>query len=98
MNLRLFIPRNLIFRKCPKCKSETTLERAKTNSRLEKILLSMIRFKKYHCKSCKWYGNLFIYAFTKNYKKVLINYFILIFIVVSVSYLLSLFVKKVLIP
>jgi hypothetical protein len=98
MNIKLLVPKNLYFGKCPKCKQEMTLERAKTNSKLERILLSIIRYKKYHCKSCKWYGNIFMYSFSKNLKRVLLNYLIIILIFITASYLLSLIVKKLLLP
>jgi hypothetical protein len=98
MDLRLLVPKNVGFGKCPKCNAEMTLERVKTNTKFEKTLLSLIRFKKYHCKSCKWYGNMFIYTFSRNIKKVFLNYLYIIIMVIVVSFLISLFVKKVLSP
>jgi hypothetical protein len=93
MELKLLISRNVIFGICPNCKEEMTLERVKTKSKAEKIFLSIIKFKKYHCKSCKWYGNLFIYTFPRNIKKVLLNYlFLTILILTSIvlfTYLLK---------
>ena len=98
MELRIIIHRNVTFGACPKCKQNATLERVKTNSRYEKIFLMIIRFKKYHCKSCKWYGNLFMYTISKNYKKVLLNYLIIISIVILSSILVSFLIKKALNP
>ena len=98
MDFRIFVPRNVTFGSCPKCKEEMTMERVKTSGGLEKFFLSLFRFKKYHCKACKWYGTLFIYTITKNIKRVLINYTILILIIVLISLSISLFVKKVLVP
>jgi hypothetical protein len=98
MNLRIIVQRNFIFCVCPKCKKEMTLERVKANNKWEKMFLSFIKVKKYHCKSCKWYGNLFTYTITRNYKRVIINYLILIFIVVFSSVILSLLLKKLFIP
>jgi hypothetical protein len=98
MELKLLISRNVIFGACPKCKEEMTLERVKTSSKAEKIYLSIIKFKKYHCKSCKWYGNLFIYTFPKNVKKVILNYLILIALMILSIELFSYLLKHVFNP
>jgi hypothetical protein len=98
MELRLIIYRNVTFGACPKCKQNATLERVKTNSKFEKIFLMLIRFKKYHCKSCKWYGNLFMYTIPRNYKKVLLNYLIITSIVILISLLISFLIKTALNP
>jgi hypothetical protein len=98
MDLRIIVPRNVAFGTCPKCKEEMTMERVKASGKFEKFFLSLFRFKKYHCKSCKWYGTLFIYAITRNFKKVMINYLIITATILLGSLLISLFVRKVLVP
>lgn len=98
MNLRLIVPRNALFTSCPKCKEELMLERMKSKNKTEKVLLTIFRFKKYHCKSCKWSGSLFLYAFSKNVKKILINYLILFSIAVIACIVLSFLVKNLLSP
>ncbi|MCX6165328.1 MAG: hypothetical protein NTU73_10815, partial [Ignavibacteriae bacterium] len=80
------------------CKQEMTLERVKTNSKNEKIFLMIIRFKKYHCKTCKWYGNLFMYTLPKNYKKIMLNYLIIISFVILSRVIVSTLIKKALSP
>jgi hypothetical protein len=98
MDLRIVIPRNVTFGTCPKCKEPMTLERVKANSILEKKLLSLIKVKKYHCKSCKWYGKLFLYTIPRNYKKVILNYLMLILSVAGISITISFLVKKIFLP
>ena len=98
MELRLIIHRNVTFGACPKCKQESMLERVKTSSKYEKIFLMIIRFKKYHCKSCKWYGNLFMYTIPRNYKKVLLNYLIISSIAALSSLLVSTIIKMIFNP
>jgi hypothetical protein len=98
MELKLLISRNVIFGKCPKCKEEMTLERVKTNNKFEKIFLYIVKFKKYHCKSCKWYGNMFIYTIPRNIKKVLLNYFIIIALMILSIELFSYLLKNVFNP
>jgi hypothetical protein len=98
MDLKLIVQRNRTFGICPKCKQEMTLERAKTNNKFERTMLMIIRFKKYHCKACKWYGSLFIYTISRNIKKVLLNYLIIIAIIAVISILINTLLKKVYVP
>lgn len=98
MDLKILVPRNVIYGNCPKCNDEMTLERVKSSNKAEKFLLMIFRFKKYHCKSCKWYGTLFIYRFPRKIFRVLLNYLIILLIIASISILISLFVKFVLKP
>jgi hypothetical protein len=98
MDFRILVSKNAIYGSCPECKKEMSLERVKSSGKLEKFFLSLLRLKKYHCKECKWYGNLFIYTISRNIKKVLLNYLILAFIIVAVSYLIGFVVKTFLIP
>jgi hypothetical protein len=98
MDFRILVPRNVTFGACPKCKEEMTLDRVKAKGKFEKFYLSLFRLKKYHCRVCKWYGTLFIYTFTRNIKRILLNYLILITTVSIICVLLSIIVKKVLIP
>ncbi len=98
MDFKLIISRNVLFGACPKCKEIMTLERVKTKSKFEKIFLTILRKKKYHCKSCKWYGTLFIYTLSKKYKKIIFNYLILFVLIIVGSVLASILVRYLLNP
>jgi len=98
MDFKILVSKNAIYGFCPECKKEMTLERVKSSSKSEKFFLSLLRLKKYHCKDCKWYGNLFIYTISRNIKKVLLSYLFLAFIIVALSYLIGFIVKTFFIP
>lgn len=93
MDFRLIIHKNALFLPCPKCKEEMSLDRMKSKNKFEKIFLTIIRFKKYHCKSCKWNGKIFIYTITRNIKKVLLNYLITFILLLIISFLGSFIIK-----
>jgi hypothetical protein len=98
MDFRILVPRNNLFGACPKCKEELTLERVKSSGKWEKFYLSLFGLKKYHCKKCKWYGKLYIYALARNIKKVLINYLIIGLIIIVVSLIFRFIIKDFLNP
>jgi len=89
MDFRILVHKNNLFGSCPKCNAEFSLERVKSSSKWEKFYLTLFRLKKYHCKKCKWYGKIFIYSFTKNKKKVAINYLILAIVITIITLFIS---------
>lgn len=98
MDLKLLIPRNALFGECPKCNEDLALERVKSSGKFEKFYLSVFKLKKYHCKSCKWYGKLSVYAFPKNIKRVLLNYLFLLALIAISSLTISFILRKLFIP
>ncbi len=93
IDLRLIIPRNMIFCACPNCKQVATLERAKSSSKRKKFFLTLFRFKRYHCKSCKWDGYIFLYAFPRNIKRIILNYLIIFAITVASIFIMNLLLR-----
>lgn len=98
MELKLIIPRNALFGACPKCNKELALDRVKSSGKFEKFYLSLFKLKKYHCKNCKWYGKLSVYAFPKNIKKILLNYLLLLVLIAFSSFAISYILRKLFIP
>jgi len=97
MDFKLFIQKNELFRFCPGCKKNGTLVRVKSKITLINYILGVLSYKEFHCKECKWNGYQFIYKITKNYIRILFNYFYLFIILfigmIIFSYLLKRFIR-----
>jgi len=93
MDFRLIIPRSISIGRCPNCDKLGTLDRVKSDSMYDRILLIVFKVRSYHCRECKWIGKFFLYKIRNKPVKVLINYAVLILFFLIFVLIINYFIK-----
>ena len=60
----------------------------------EKVMLKLFKLRSYHCRVCKWEGRVFLYKVRNNFRKVLVNYALLIIGLLIFLLIMNLILKK----
>jgi hypothetical protein len=75
LDYRIFVKKNPIFDICPNCNAFASLERLFETGKLQRIP-RFFGFKKFHCRTCKWEGYIFLYIPSHDLLKIMVNYLI----------------------
>lgn len=94
MDFNLFVVRSVSMSHCPNCNCIASLDRVKMSGTFDKILLRIFQLRSYHCRNCKWDGRVFLYKLKSSYKRVLLNYSILIVAFLLIVFIANIILKK----
>lgn len=94
LDYRIFIKKNPIFDICPNCNSFASLERLFQIERIHR-LPRFFGFKKFHCRSCKWDGYIYLYTPAHDLKRIFLNYLIAAFCLTVLFFVLLYFFEDI---
>lgn len=94
MDFNLFVLRSVSMGHCPNCNAVASLDRVRMPGSFDKILLKVFQIRSYHCRNCKWDGRVFLYKLKSTYKRVLVNYALLIAIFLIIVFIANIVLKK----